>query len=52
MTNHQRDANRNSSETSPHTCQNGKDVKKREPLDTVGGNVNWGSQWETVCRFL
>ena len=43
MTNHQRDANQNYSEMSPHTCQNGKNVKKREPLYTVGENVNWCS---------
>ena len=43
MTNHQRDANQNYSEMSPYTCQNGKNVKKRERLYTVGENVNWCS---------
>ena len=29
------------------------DVEKREPLYTVGGNVNWCSHcWRTVWRFL
>ena len=29
------------------------DVKKRKPLYTIGGNVNWCRQlWKTVWRFL
>ena len=52
-TNHQGNENQNHNEISPHTCQNdfyqkeitsvGEDVEKREPLCTVGGNVNWYS---------
>ena len=53
--NHQRNANQNHSEISPHTCQNGylpknpqianvgEDAEKRKPLYTVGGNVTWCS---------
>ena len=49
--NHQRNANQNHNEISPHTCQNGylpknpqianvgEDAEKRKPLYTVGGNV-------------
>ena len=29
-----------------------KDVEKREPLYTIGGNVNWWSLCKTVWRFL
>ena len=55
ITNHQRNANQNHNEISPHTCKNGyqkkrpqitnagKDVEKKEPSYTVGGNVNWCS---------
>ena len=51
-TSHQRNVNQSHNEISPHICQNdcqqkstqvtnvGKDVEKREPLCTVGGNVN------------
>jgi len=54
--NHQKNANQNHNETSPHTCQNGyhqkdhksenvgKAVEKREPL--YCGNVNWYSHCE------
>ena len=57
ITNHQRKANQNHSEISPHTCQNGyhqkrpqitivgKDVEKRELLYSAGGNVNWCSPY-------
>ena len=53
--NHQRNANQNHNEISPHTCQNGylpknpqianvgEDAEKRKPLYTVGGNVTWCS---------
>ena len=51
---YQRDANQNHSEVLPHSGQMasskylqminaGKDVKKREPSYTIGGNVNWYS---------
>ena len=30
----------------------GQGVEKREPLGTVGGNVNWYRYWETVWSFL
>ena len=51
---HQRNANQNHNEISPHTCQNhyqkrsprthiGEYTEKREPMYTVGGNVNWYS---------
>ena len=54
ITNHQGTANQNHNGLLPHTCQNGyfqkdknnkcgKDVEEREPLCTVGGNVNWHS---------
>ena len=53
ITNHQRNANQNYNEISPHTGQNGhhqknlqtinagEGVEKREPSYTVGGSVNW-----------
>ena len=52
ITNYKRKANQNHNEISPHTCQNGcyqslqitnivKELGKKEPLYTVGGNVNW-----------
>ena len=56
-TNHQGNANQNYNEISPHTHQNGyyqkrqeitsvvQDVMKREPLCTVGGNVNWHNHY-------
>ena len=34
---------RMASSKNPQTINAGKDVKKREPLHTVGGNVNWYS---------
>ena len=52
ITNHQRNANQNHNEVSPHTGQNGhhqrnlqtinagEGVEKREPTCTLGGNVN------------
>ena len=52
ITNHQRNANQNYNEVSPHTSQNGhhqknlqtinarEGVETREPSCTVGGNVN------------
>ena len=51
---HQGNANQNHNEISPHICENGyykkiasvgKDMEKREPLGTVGGNVNWLSHY-------
>ena len=53
-TNYQRNMNYNSNEVSPRTCQNdyiknlqttsvGDNMEKKEPLHTVGGNVNWYS---------
>ena len=50
ITNHERNANRNHNQVSPHTCQNdyyqkdnklrvGEDVKRKSSY-TVGGNVN------------
>ena len=63
--NHQRNANQNHNEISPHICQNGyhqkkpqianagEDAEKRKPLYTVGGNCNLvQSLWKTVWRFL
>ena len=56
-------ANQNHNEISLHTCQNGyhqkrtqitnvvKDVEKREPSYSVGGDVNWSSHCP-VWRFL
>ena len=56
ITNHQGNRNQNHNKISPHTCQNGyyqkdnnkksvyEDVKKKEPLLTIDGNVNWCSQ--------
>ena len=56
ITNHQRNANQNYNEVSPHTSQNGHyqkiykqpgmhiKNKNREPSCNVGGNVNW-------CRY-
>ena len=53
ITHHQGSENQKHSERSPPTCQNsysqkgkntasvGEDVEKKEPLCTVGGNVNW-----------
>ena len=54
IANNQGNANQNHNEASLHTYQNGslkrtqttnvgKDVEKRQPLYTVGGNVNWCS---------
>ena len=48
ITHHQRNANKNQNGVSPHTSKNGcykeeyvgVDVQKREPKQTVGGNVN------------
>ena len=62
MTNHQRNANQNYNEVSPHTSQNGhhqknlqtinagEGVEKREPSCTVGGNVNWYSHYREQYR--
>ena len=63
ITHHQRTANQNHSKISPHIFENvyhpketrrvGKDVEKREPSCTVGGNVNWYSHYKkTIWRFL
>ena len=55
ITNHQRNANQNHNEISPYTWLSskrqeitsiGEDVEKREPMCTVGGNINWYSN----CR--
>ena len=52
INNHQRNANQNHNEISPHTCQTGyhqtqinvgEDMEKREPSYTVGRNINWCS---------
>ena len=55
---YERNANQNYSEISPHTGQNGhhqknlqtinagEDMEKREPSCIVGGNVNYGEQYE------
>ena len=53
VTNHQRNANYNHDEIShfsewllsvnEQTTSAGKDVKKKEPQCTVGGNADWGS---------
>ena len=55
--NHQRNANQNYSDVSPHISQNGhhqkiyktinagEGVEKSEPSCTVGGNVNWCSHY-------
>ena len=57
ITNHQRNANQNYNEVSPHTGQNGhhrknlqtinagEGMEKGEPSYTVGGNVNWYSHY-------
>ena len=55
ITNHQRNANQNDDITShlsewpsskrPQITNVGKEVKKREPLYIVGGNVNWYSHY-------
>ena len=57
ITKYQRNANQNHNEVSPHTDQNGyhskslqvinanEGVEKREPLYTIGGNVNWFSHY-------
>ena len=56
ITNHERNANRNHNQVSPHTCQTdyyqkdnklrvGEDVKRKSSY-TVGGNVNWFSHYE------
>ena len=34
------------------TTNVGRDVEKKEPSHTVGGNANWCSPWETVWRVL
>ena len=63
ITNHQGNTNQNYNEISPYTCQSGyyqnrqiasvgEDMEKREHLCTVGGIVNWCSQWKTLCMFL
>ena len=66
IANHQRNANKDHSEVLPHTYQKGyhkkipqatnvgKDVKKRELLHTIGGNVDKlvHPLWKTVWRFL
>ena len=58
ITNHQRNANKNHNEISPHTHRNdyiienatikmvGKDVEKGEHLYAVSGNLNWYSHYE------
>ena len=38
--------------TKYQTTNFGKDVEKREPLYTVGGNVNWYTTMKTVWRIL
>ena len=55
--NHKGYANQSHNEISPHTCQNdyhqkdkkltsvSKDLEKREPLCTIGGNANWRSHY-------
>ena len=45
---------------SPHTCENGSHQKatnkcwqgceKREPWNTIGGNVNWCSHYENIMK--
>ena len=57
ITNLQGNTNQNYNEISPHICENGylqedkkitivgKVVEKREPLYTVGRNVNWFSHY-------
>ena len=57
ISDHQGEANKNHNEISPLICQNGyyqkdkeirivdEDVEKREPLCTVGGNINWYSHY-------
>ena len=50
ITNHQKNANQNLNDISPHAYQNGskcvgEDVKKRVPLCTVGENVNLCSHY-------
>ena len=66
ITNHQRNTNQTPhlNDTSPQSWEwlltkrqqitsTGKNVEKREPLCTAGGNVNWCSHYgETVGRFL
>lgn len=52
----QGNSDQNNDETAPHICQkgyyqkykiinSGKDVKKREPLCTAGGIINWCSHY-------
>ena len=57
ITNHQENANQNHNAISPHTCQNGhhqkeqeitsddEDIEKKEPLCTIGKNVNWHNHY-------
>ena len=57
ITNHQENANQNHNAISPHACQNGHhqkepeitsdddDIEKKEPLCTIGKNVNWHNQY-------
>ena len=43
ITNHHGNANQNHSEIPPYTCQN--DYYQKYKIYTVGGNVNWYSQY-------
>ena len=64
ITNYQKNANQNHNEIPPHICQNGitkitsdgKDVEKRKPLCTVGGNGNccshYKKQYEDSSKIL
>ena len=60
ITNHQRNANQNHNEISSHTSQGGycpkkmsvgKDVKKSEPLCTIGGKTKWSNVMENSMEF-
>ena len=62
ITNCQGNANQSHNEMSPHACQNGvvskwqemsvgENIKKREPLSTIGGNVNWWALWTQYGVF-
>ena len=64
VTSHKGNANQNHNELSPTSqllewllskngrTSIGRDVKKRDPWCTVGGNINHSSTIETVWRFL
>ena len=58
ITHYQRNSNQNHNEVPPHTSENGhhqkknlqitnttEDVEKKEPSNTVSGNVNWYSHY-------